>query len=54
MNGYNNALERAQIRSYENLIKAGKSPEEIIKSAIKGCPGMDACTGLYDEYYDTY
>ncbi|WP_155839010.1 hypothetical protein [Butyrivibrio sp. LB2008] len=47
-------MERAKLKSYKNLIKAGKTPEEIIQTATKGCPGMDACTGLYDEYYDTY
>lgn len=54
IDGYNAALVRAEKNSYENLIKSGKTPEQIIKSATKGNPGMDACTGLYDEYFDTY
>ena len=53
VNGYRNALHRAEVRSYDNLIKR-KTPEEIIKSATKGDPAMDACCGLYDEYYHTY
>ena len=52
--GYEAALARAEKNSYENLIKAGKTPEQIIKSATKGNPAMDACTGLYDIYFDTY
>ena len=54
IDGYKAALERAEINSYENLLQRGKTPEEIIKSATKGNPAMDACTGLYDEYFDTY
>ena len=54
MDGYKAALVRAEKNSYENLIKRGKTPEQIIKSATKGNPAMDACTGLYDVYYDTY
>ncbi len=54
MNGYQAALIRAEKNSYDNLIKTGKTPEQIIKSATKGNPAMDACTGLYDEYFDTY
>ncbi len=54
INGYNAALERAKINSYENLIAGGKTPEQIIKSATKGNPAMDACTGLYDDYFDSY
>ena len=42
------------MRSYENLIKSGKTPDDIIRTATKGNPAMDACTGLYDDYYDTY
>ncbi|MBE6047293.1 MAG: hypothetical protein E7213_02600 [Clostridium sp.] len=52
--GYEAALARAEKNSYENLIKAGKTPEQIIKSTTKGNPAMDACTGLYDIYFDTY
>lgn len=54
IDGYNAALARAEKNSYENLILSGKTPEQIIKSATKGNPAMDACTGLYDEYFDTY
>ena len=54
MEGYKAALERTELRSYDNLIKAGKTPEQIIRSATKGNPGMDACVGLYDEFYSTY
>ena len=54
IDGYKAALDRAEINSYENLLQRGKRPEEIIKSATKGNPAMDACTGLYDEYFDTY
>ena len=54
MDGYNAALARAEKNSYENLIQNGRTPEQIIKSATKGNPAMDACTGLYDEYFDTY
>jgi len=28
--------------------------EDIIESSARGNPGMDACCGLYDTYYDTY
>lgn len=54
IDGYNAALARAEKNSYENLIKKGKTPEQIIESAIKGNPAMDACTGLYDIYFDRY
>jgi len=27
---------------------------EIIESAMRGNEGMDACCGLYDDYYSTY
>ena len=54
MEGYINALERAEAKSYQNLIESGKTPEQIIKSATKGNPAMDACLGLYDDYFDTY
>ena len=54
IDGYNAALARAEKNSYENLIKKGKNPEQIIESAIKGNPAMDACTGLYDIYFDRY
>ncbi len=54
IDGYNAALVRAEKNSYENLIQSGKTPEQIIKSATKGNPAMDACTGLYDEYFATY
>lgn len=54
IDGYNAALVRVEKNSYENLIQRGKTPEQIIKSATKGNPAMDACTGLYDEYFDTY
>lgn len=54
ISGYQAALIRAEKNSYDNLIKSGKTPEQIIKSATKGNPVMDACTGLYDEYFDTY
>ncbi len=54
IDGYNAALARAEKNSYENLILRGKTPEQIIKSATKGNPAMDACTGLYDKYFDTY
>ena len=52
--GYNAALERMELRSYDNLIKQGKTPEQIIESATRGNPAMDACVGLYDEYFDSY
>ena len=54
IDGYNAALARAEKNSYEELIRKGKTPEQIIKSATKGNPAMDACTGLYDTYFDTY
>ena len=54
IDGYNAAVVRAEKNSYENLIQSGKTPEQIIKSAIKGKPAMDACTGLYDAYFNTY
>lgn len=54
IDGYNAALLRAESNSYDNLIQRGKTPEQIIKTATKGNPAMDACTGLYDEYFDTY
>ena len=54
IDGYEGALKRAEMRSYENLIKSGKTPDDIIRTATKGNPAMDACTGLYDDYYDTY
>lgn len=54
IDGYNAALVRAKKNSYENLIQSGKTSEQIIKSAMKGNPAMDACTGLYDVYFDTY
>ena len=50
--GYNQALSHC--KSYEDLIKGGKTDKEIIESATRGNPAMDACTGLYDDYYDTY
>ena len=50
--GYNQALSHS--KTYEDLIHSGKTNEDIIKSATRGNPAMDACTGLYDDYYDTY
>ena len=50
--GYNQALSHC--KSYEDLIKKGKTDKGIIESATRGNPAMDACTGLYDDYYDTY
>lgn len=50
--GYNQALSHC--KSYEDLIKEGKTDKGIIESATRGNPAMDACTGLYDDYYDTY
>lgn len=41
-------------KSYEDLIKGGKTDKEIIESATRGNPVMAACTGLYEDYYDTY
>lgn len=41
-------------KSYEDFIKEGKKDKGIIESAIRGKPEMDVCTGLYDDYYDTY
>ena len=59
--GYAAALRRKEENSYERLIagtrdetgkiiKPPKTPEEIIISAMRGNPGMDACTGLTDLY----
>jgi hypothetical protein len=50
--GYNQALEHS--KSYDQLKAEGKTDQDIIKSSTKGNPGMDACTGLYDDYFDTY
>ncbi len=57
INKYNQALEHC--KTYEELklgngIKPGKTDLEIITSSTKGNPGFDACTGLYDVYFDTY
>ena len=54
---YNQAKEHCV--TYEQLKhgingKPGKSDLQIIESAMKGNEGMDACCGLYDDYYDTY
>ena len=54
---YNQAKEHCV--SYEELKngingKPGKSDLQIIESAMKGNEGMDACCGLYDDYYYTY
>lgn len=54
MEGYKGALERCKTRSYESLIKQGKTPEEIIESSVRTNPAMDACCGLYDTNYETY
>ena len=51
-NGYAQALKHC--KTYEQLIDEGKTNEDIIKSATRGNPGMDACTGLYDDYYNQY
>ena len=37
--------------TYEYMLKKYGSNEEIINSSIKSNLGMDACTGLYDEYF---
>jgi hypothetical protein len=37
--------------TYEYMLKKCGSNEEIINSSIKSNLGMDACTGLYDEYF---
>ena len=37
--------------TYEYMLKKCVSNEEIINSSIKSNLGMDACTGLYDEYF---
>ena len=50
--GYAQAL--AHCKTYEQLRAEGKTNESIIKSATRGNPGMDASTGLYDDYYDQY
>jgi hypothetical protein len=50
--GYAQAL--AHCKTYEQLRAEGKTNENIIKSATRGNPGMDASTGLYDDYYDQY
>lgn len=47
-------LEALEKNSYENLIKRGKTPEQIINSCVKTNPAMDACVGLYDENYKIY
>ena len=52
--GYAAALERMTTRSYDALIKSGKTPEQIIGSSIRTNPAMDACVGLYDDNYNTY
>ncbi len=52
--GYRAALKRAESNSYENLIKRGKTPEDIIESACRSNPAADACLGLYDDYFNTY
>ena len=44
----------AHSKTYDDLVGEGKTPEDIIESAIRANPGMDACTGLYDEYFETY
>jgi len=31
-----------------------KTDQEIIESSMRANPGMDACCGLYDDYFDTY
>ncbi|VYT73251.1 hypothetical protein [Clostridium paraputrificum] len=54
---YNQAKEHCV--TYEQLKhgingKPGKSDLQIIESAMKGNEGMDACCGLYDDYYYTY
>ncbi|MBD5137270.1 MAG: hypothetical protein HDT39_15175 [Lachnospiraceae bacterium] len=54
---YNQALEHC--KTYEQLkegtaTRKGKTDLEIIESSTRGNPGMDACCGLYDIYYDTY
>ena len=54
---YNQAKEHCV--SYEQLRqgykgKHGKTDLEIIESAMRGNEGMDACCGLYDDYYSTY
>lgn len=50
--GYEQAI--SHIKTYEDLIREGKTDIDIIQSATRGNPGMDACTGLHDEYYNTY
>ncbi|WP_199774799.1 hypothetical protein [Clostridium cagae] len=37
--------------TYEYMLKKCGANEEIINSSIKSNLGMDACTGLYDEYF---
>ena len=54
---YNQAKEHCV--SYEQLRqgyngKPGKTDLEIIESTMRGNEGMDACCGLYDDYYSTY
>ncbi|KHD35018.1 hypothetical protein NL50_15315 [Clostridium acetobutylicum] len=50
--GYDQALRHC--KTYEQLIKRRKSDQDIINYSSRGNPGMDACTGLYDDYFDTY
>ncbi len=52
--GYEAALERMNTRSYDALIKSGKTPQQILESSMRTNPAMDACVGLYDENFHTY
>lgn len=53
MEKYNQALEHCKDYEYLRNVK-GKTDLEIIESSVRGNPGFDACTGLYDMFYDTY
>ena len=38
----------------DSLYKKYGSWQTVLEKALSSNPGMDACLGLYDEYYDTY
>ena len=38
----------------ESLYEKYGSWQKVLEKALDSNPGMDACLGLYDEYYDTY
>ena len=37
--------------TFEQALKKYGSYQNIIDAVIRSNPGMDACVGLYDEYY---